>query len=137
MRRLSTRHALIGLAGLLAVAIPAGYAINYAQARHDLQQKAAALTGGNPIRGKALISRYGCGGCHSISGVPQAAGTVGPPLSGIGSRTYLAGRLENRPENMIRWIVDPRAIDAQTVMPAVGVTPRDGRDIAAFLYTLS
>lgn len=137
MRRLSTRHALIGLAGLLAVAIPAGYAINYAQARHDLQQKAAALTGGDPVRGKALVSRYGCGGCHSIRGVPQAAGKVGPPLSGIGSRAYLAGRLENRPENMARWIIDPRAIDAQTVMPAVGVTPRDARDIAAFLYTLS
>ena len=137
MRRLSTRLSLVGLAGLLAVAIPAGYAINYAQARHDLQQKAAALTGGDPFRGKALVSRYGCGGCHAISGVPQAAGRVGPPLSGIGSRSYLAGRLENRPENMVRWIVDPRGVDAETAMPAVGVTPRDGRDIAAFLYTLS
>ena len=137
MGRLSTRLSLTGFAGLLVIAIPAGYAINYAQARHDLQQKAAALTGGDPIRGKALVSRYGCGGCHSISGVPQAAGKVGPPLSGIGTRTYLAGRLENRPENMARWIIDPRGIDPETVMPAVGVTARDGRDIAAFLYTLS
>lgn len=137
MRRLSTRLSLIGLAGLLVIAIPAGYVINYAQARHDLQQKAAALTGGDPIRGKALVSRYGCGGCHGISGVPQAAGKVGPPLSGIGTRTYLAGRLENRPENMVRWIIDPRGIDPETVMPAIGVTARDGRDIAAFLYTLS
>jgi cytochrome c1 len=62
---------------------------------------------------------------------------VGPPLSGLGARAYLAGRLENRPENLVRWIINPRSVDPQTVMPNVGVTPHDGRDIAAFLYTLN
>lgn len=137
MFRLSTKAALGILAGLGLIGTAGGYALNYVQARHDLEARASALTGGDPRRGEALISHYGCGGCHAISGVPQAAGKVGPPLSGIGTRVYLAGRLENRPDNLIRWIVNPRTIDPQTAMPPLGVTPRDARDIAAFLYTLN
>jgi cytochrome c len=135
--RLSTKTALVFLAGLGSVGTAAGYALNYMQARDDLEARATALTGGDPRHGKALVSRYGCGGCHAITGVPQAAGKIGPPLSGIGARAYLAGRLENRPANLIRWIVNPRAVDPQTAMPALGVAPRDARDIAAFLYTLN
>jgi cytochrome c2 len=138
MPRLSTRLALTSLTACAAAAIGAGYAVNYAQSRHDLQNRASTITGGGDAqRGEALVSAYGCGGCHSINGVPQASGKVGPPLTGIGSRVYLAGRLENRPENLIRWILDPRAIDPGTAMPPLGLSPRDARDVAAFLYTLS
>ena len=65
-----------------------------------------------------------------------ADATVGPPLIQIGRRTYLAGRLENTPENLIHWIRQPRSVDEKTAMPDTGVTERDGRDIAAYLYTL-
>jgi cytochrome c len=136
MPRLATNAALSIAAALLIVGAGAGYALNYLQAKHDLRARAAAITGGNPQRGERLVMRYGCGGCHTIAGVPQAAGKVGPVLSGIASRVYLAGRLENRPGNLQRWIADPRSIDPQTAMPPLGVTPRDARDIAAFLYTL-
>jgi cytochrome c2 len=122
--------------GAALAAASVGYAINYAQARKSLDEKAVALTGGDSNRGKLLIASYGCGGCHSVSGVPQAAGKVGPTLSAIGSQAYLAGRLENRPDNLIRWIADPRGIDPQTAMPSLGVKPADARDIAAYLYTL-
>jgi cytochrome c1 len=37
---------------------------------------------------------------------------------------------------MIRWIENPPGIDPKTAMPNMGVTPRDARDIAAYLYTL-
>ena len=37
---------------------------------------------------------------------------------------------------MIRWIENPPAIDPKTAMPNMGVTVRDARDIAAYLYTL-
>lgn len=37
---------------------------------------------------------------------------------------------------MIRWIENPSAIDPKTAMPNMGVTVRDARDIAAYLYTL-
>ena len=37
---------------------------------------------------------------------------------------------------MIRWIRQPHSVDPQTAMPETGVTEKDGRDIAAYLYTL-
>jgi cytochrome c1 len=97
---------------------------------------ARGLTGGDPGMGRVAISKYGCDTCHSIPGVLTATATVGPPLTQIGLRTYLAGRIDNTPENMIRWIRQPRSVDPQTAMPETGVTEDDGRNIAAYLYTL-
>jgi cytochrome c1 len=61
---------------------------------------------------------------------------VGPNLQGIASRAYIAGVLPNTPDNMVRWIQNPQAVDEKTAMPNVGVSSRDARDIAAYLYTL-
>ena len=101
-----------------------------------VKEAAAALTGGSPDRGRAVIPRYGCGACHSIPGVPGATGKVGPPLAGIVERAYVGGVLPNTPQNLIRWIQNPPAVDPLTAMPNVGVTQADARDIAAYLYTL-
>ena len=136
MRRSSARIVGWGVGALALTLVAGGYAANHAQARQQLRQKAELLTGGDVARGKALVSRYGCGGCHAIPGVPQASGQVGPPLRGIGGRIYIAGRLENRPENLKRWIESPRVVDSETAMPPLGVSHGDARDIAAFLYTL-
>jgi cytochrome c2 len=97
---------------------------------------ARQLTGGDPDKGKHAIVNYGCDTCHSIPGVLTATATVGPPLSQVALRSYLAGRIDNTPENMIRWIRQPRSVDPETAMPETGVTESDGRDIAAYLYTL-
>ncbi|NUP57435.1 MAG: c-type cytochrome [Gemmatimonadaceae bacterium] len=94
------------------------------------------ITGGDADRGRELIRSYGCGTCHSIPGVTGASGLVGPPLGGIASRAYIAGVLPNAPDNMLRWLHDPRAVDSLTAMPNVGLTPSDARHIAAYLYTL-
>jgi cytochrome c2 len=100
------------------------------------EEKAARLTGGDPQQGKMAIRQYGCEACHTIPGVEGAQGLVGPPLDRIGSRVYLAGRLSNTPENMMRWIRNPQGIEPGTAMPNLHVTEKDGRDIAAYLYTL-
>ena len=97
---------------------------------------AAEMTGGNPQRGKQIVRNYGCSTCHTIPGVTGADGKVGPPLEGIATRAYLAGRLPNTRENMIRWIQTPRSIDPETIMPNMGVSENDARDITSFLYTL-
>jgi len=91
---------------------------------------------GDADRGKRLIGAYGCGACHVVPGVAGARGTVGPPLTDFGLRAYIAGAVANEPENLIRWIRDPRVIEPGTVMPPVGATAADARDIAAYLYTL-
>ena len=120
----------LALAGLVAVANACGGA-SEADAR-----EAAAITGGDPSRGPDLLRRYGCQSCHTIPGVVGANGLVGPPLAGIASRSYIAGVLPNAPDNMLRWIRDPKDVDAKTAMPNTGVTPSDARHIAAYLYTL-
>src|SRR5690242_10332210 len=81
----------------------------------------ASATGGDLYRGAAAISRYGCGSCHTIKGISGANGLVGPPLTGIGSRLYVAGMLTNIPENIEHWIQDPTGINPHTVMPKLGV----------------
>lgn len=103
---------------------------------HGEQHTAEVTTGGDVRRGAAAVARYGCGSCHVIPGISGATGLAGPPLSGIGNRIYIAGVLQNTPENMIRWIKDPKAVDDKTVMPNVGVTQEDAMDIAGYLYTL-
>ena len=94
------------------------------------------ITGGDAERGRALIRAYGCGTCHTVPGVTGANGLVGPPLAGIASRAYIAGVLPNAPDNMLRWLQNPRAVDSLTAMPNVGLTASDARHVAAYLYTL-
>ena len=69
-------------------------------------------------------------------GIEGAEATVGPPLNSIAVRGYLAGHLSNSPDNMMKWIEHPQRIDPQVVMPEMGVTDQDARDISAYLYTL-
>jgi cytochrome c2 len=117
------------LGGVLLLALLCG-------CQGDIEETAAAMTGGSPARGKDVIRRYGCEACHSIPGIAGARGQVGPPLDAIGGRAYLAGSLPNTPANLIRWIRDPQGIAPGTAMPEMGVTEQDGKDIAAYLYTL-
>lgn len=91
---------------------------------------------GNPLRGRELIGHYGCGACHTIPGIYTARGRVGPPLYFWSRRTMIAGELPNTPANLIRWIRNPPSVEPGTAMPDVGVTRRQARDIAAYLYTL-
>jgi cytochrome c2 len=104
--------------------------------RVELERKAEAMTGGSPQRGKAAINKYGCGSCHTIPGVRGANALVGSNLDQVASRMYIAGVLPNTPDNMIRWLQHPRAVDPLTAMPDLGVTDADARDIAGYLYTL-
>ncbi|WP_161141904.1 cytochrome c oxidase assembly protein [Propylenella binzhouense] len=91
---------------------------------------------GNVQRGAALISQFGCPACHTIPGIAGADGLVGPPLTKMGRRGYVAGVLRNTPENMTRWIRRPQAIVPGNAMPDMGISEDQARDITAYLYTL-
>ena len=98
---------------------------------------ATAITGGgDPQRGRQAFAKYGCITCHTIPGVPSANALVGPPLTKMGARMYIAGRLPNTPENLIQWIRHPQQVEPGNAMPDMNVTDGDGRDMAAYLYTL-
>ncbi len=89
---------------------------------------------GDAERGRLLLRQYGCGSCHQISGVANADGRVGPPLSGIAKRVYLGGVLPNSPENMARWIREPQKFDPLTAMPDMQVSESQALDMVAYLY---
>src|SRR4051812_5094581 len=61
----------------------------------------SVVPGGNIERGRTTLAAMGCGSCHTIAGVTGAHGLVGPPLTGVASRSMLAGELPNSPENMM------------------------------------
>ena len=105
--------------------------------RHQAQQKAElaiTLTGGDPSRAPWLVTRYGCGGCHTIAGIPGADGQVGPPLHALIERVYIGGSAPNTAENLVAWLVDPQQFSPRAAMPPAGLNQAEARDIAAYLY---
>ncbi|HLZ42165.1 MAG TPA: c-type cytochrome [Candidatus Sulfotelmatobacter sp.] len=93
-------------------------------------------TGGDALRGAAVIDQYRCGACHYIPGIHDARGMVGPPLMFFAQRTFIAGEVPNSPENLVRWIRSPKSIEPGTAMPDLGLSDQEARDVAAYLYTL-
>src|SRR3954466_14963737 len=91
----------------------------------------AVATGGDATAGGQHLYAFGCGSCHTIPGIIGAHGRVGPSLEGVGGRNYIAGQLANQPSNLERWIQHPHAIHPDTLMPELGLTETQSRDIAA------
>lgn len=48
----------------------------------------------------------------------------------------IAGELPNTPDNLVRWIKDPKLVEPGTAMPDLGLSDEQARDVAAYLYTL-
>lgn len=109
-------------------------------------QLAAASTpapsAGGQESGQALMQKFGCGGCHTISGVAGFTGTVGPALTHVGSVTSIPASkpvLTNTPDNLAKWIYNAPAVEPGVVMPnfsAQGMTQDQAKAIATYLETL-
>jgi cytochrome c2 len=100
------------------------------------EKPVAPATGGQPHLGKVAIERYGCAACHTIPGIPGHGANVGPPLTQMAARAYVAGVLPNTPDNLVRWLQDPPEVDPLTAMPNLGVSQAEAADMAAYLYSL-
>lgn len=87
-------------------------------------------------RGWLAIQQYACPTCHLIPGIATANAPVGPPLTGMAQRAFIAGVLPNTFENMTHWIRAPQQVAPHSAMPALGVSTQDAADIAAYLATL-
>lgn len=90
----------------------------------------------DPRIGRFLIDQYMCATCHTIPGVAGADRNVGPPLTGVGERIFIAGNLRNTPENMVRWLQHPQQIRPGSAMPDLGLGEDEAQQIAAYLSTL-
>jgi cytochrome c oxidase subunit 2 len=102
---------------------------------------AAAAPGGDAAlvdAGKALVAQKGCGGCHTIAGIPGATASIGPNLGGVASRKTIAGGAvpNNGPDDLKKWIMNPPALKPGTAMPNLGLTDDEATKIVAFLETL-
>jgi mono/diheme cytochrome c family protein len=104
-------------------------------AQRQSEAVARAMTGGDPSRAPDVIRRYGCAGCHTISGIPGGDGQVGGPLTDLKHRVYVGGVLPNSAANLVRWIVSPEAFSPRSAMPATGISEAEARDVAAYLYS--
>ena len=94
------------------------------------------VAGGDAAQGRALLAEHACTTCHAIPGERQPRAYVGPPLAGFARRTNVGGSLPNRPEVLVRFIMNaPQALPG-TAMPNLAVSEAEARHLAAFLYTL-
>jgi cytochrome c len=91
---------------------------------------------GDRKQGAIEIGRSGCGSCHTIPGIQNADGLVGPPLKHFARRTIVAGVLPNTPENLVRWLRYPQQVTPGNAMPDENLSDQQARDIAAYLYSL-
>ena len=100
------------------------------------QETIPPLAPGSPSHGAALIAEKGCGACHTIPGIEGAKGLVGPPLTLMGRRTFVAGLLRNTPQNLAAWVLEPQRFVPGNAMPSTGLTESEALDVAAYLETI-
>src|SRR5205085_2451055 len=109
----------------------------------DQVKPGAVPTGsGSQARGLQLFTgkanpAINCFGCHAVEGTSE--GRVGPNLTHVGSRFNVgANRLENTPENLVKWISNPQNFKPGAKMPAWEGTipPEDIKAIADYLESL-
>jgi cytochrome c1 len=130
----------VALTALLAGCAPAPAAPTQSRATKPASKAAPAGELTDEARtGRQLFVNEGCVACHRAPGVPEATGTIGPNLGGIGnpsSRPRIAGVIDNRPDNLKRWLLNPQSVKPGTAMPNVNLTDDQATSLVAFLETL-
>ena len=87
--------------------------------------------------GQQIFQSAGCAGCHVIRGVPGAVGKTGPDLTHLYGRPCFAGcTLATTPYNLAKWLADPPAVKAGSLMPNLNLSPADIASLVAYLQTL-
>lgn len=90
---------------------------------------------GDPERGRIVITQFACHTCHIVPGIPGPNAYVGRPLDDLDNRRYIAGKIPNSQQNLVRYLIDPQAVDPGNAMPALGLSERDAQDISAYLLS--
>jgi cytochrome c oxidase subunit II len=87
-------------------------------------------------KGQQVFLTSTCVQCHTVQGT-IAAGKVGPNLTHVASRPYLAaGSLENTDDNLRNWITDPQAVKPGNRMPMNTFSDEDLSALVAYLRSL-
>jgi cytochrome c oxidase subunit 2 len=105
-------------------------------AQHQLEVPSKLPSGGDAPQGAELFRQLTCGNCHAIAGT-SAQGKIGPDLTHIGGRlTLAAGRFQNTPANLARWLANPQAIKPDSHMPNFQLADPQVRQLTTYLETL-
>jgi len=89
-------------------------------------------------RGYNTFMRGGCIACHSINGTSATFSSIGPNLTGIGSRWSIgAGTAHNTPENLAKWIQNSGSMKPGSQMtPFPQIAGEDLEALVAYLRSL-
>lgn len=101
-----------------------------------LADQARPATGFTGLAGQAELEHQSCAGCHTIRGT-SAAGTVGPDLTHLMSRTTIGAlTAKNTHENLAAWVADAQSMKKGAVMPPIPLSGAELDDLIAYLETL-
>ncbi len=120
---------------------PSGVA-EHTESTDGAHSEAAALPAGNAEAGPQVFIARGCTACHAIQSLPEAKGTIGPALDGIGERA--ATRVEglDAMAYLKQSIEEPEAylVEGYTNMMVKGLnaqmSPQEYADLLAYLMSL-
>ena len=101
----------------------------------DNNAQSASLTGDQ------LFAAKGCGGCHTIDGVPGAVGTLGPNMDGIGTRAESRISGLSASEYIEQSIREPGVFIVEgfdPIMPSLasGISQPEFETLVSFLLSL-
>ncbi|MBB3650365.1 cytochrome c oxidase subunit 2 [Rhizobium sp. BK619] len=109
---------------------------DYARWLNAQRGPAAVPAESEAAAGKLVFMRKPCAACHTIRGT-EAAGTTGPDLTHVGSRSMIgAGLMENTRGSIAAWIADPQTLKPGNNMPLVPVTSEELRQLSAYMSGL-
>ncbi len=77
-----------------------------------------------------------CSGCHTVQGIPEAQGKVGPELTHQASNPLIADIVPNTEENLKKYLKDPGAVKPGVLMPNQYLTDSEIEALVALLRTL-
>ncbi len=122
--------------GHMAFHVVAQPAAEFASWLAGQARPAATPPGGEAARGLRVLQSASCASCHTVRGT-RADGKVGPDLTHVGSRRFLAaGAIPNTPGYLGGWISNSQTIKPGNAMPPQPLTPDQLRSLIAYLGTL-
>ena len=87
-------------------------------------------------RGREVFLSQACADCHTIRGT-DAAGTVGPDLTHLQTRSTLAAvTIPNRKGYLGGWVLDPQHIKPGNKMPGLPLKGPEFQDLLSYLESL-
>lgn len=89
-------------------------------------------------RGYKAVQERGCQACHAIDGVETMVAHIGPNLTRVATRSFLAGGvIPNTHNDLLAWISNPDSRKVGSKMQAMGLTDAEIGDVIAYFESMA